>query len=36
MLAARGPMLGLPGRHGVLPAALGMAAGLGLGYLFLF
>ncbi len=36
MLAARGPMLGLPGRHGVLPDALGMAAGLGLGYLLLF
>lgn len=35
-LAARGPMLGLPGRHGVLPDALGMAAGLGLGYLILF
>ncbi len=36
MLAARGPMIGLPGRHGILPDALGMAVGLGLGYLILF
>jgi len=36
MVAARGPMLGLPGRHGVVPDALGLVAGLGLGYLLLF
>ncbi len=35
MLAARGPMIGLPGRHGLLPDVLGLAAGLGLGYLIL-
>ena len=36
MLAARGPMIGLPGRHGIFPDALGLALGLGLGYLILF
>ncbi len=36
MVVARGPVLGLPGRHGVIPDAVGMAAGLGAGYLIIF
>ncbi len=36
MLITRGPMIGLPGRHGILPDALGLAAGLVVGYLILF
>lgn len=36
MLIARGPMIGLPGRHGIFPDALGMTIGLSLGYLLLF
>jgi hypothetical protein len=36
MLIARGPLIGLPGRHGIFPDALGMAVGLALGYLILF
>ena len=33
---ARGPLLGLPGRHGHIPDAAGMALGLAAGFLIFF